>query len=128
MIAAARDFLARIGREKFYSPIYIARAYTAIGTTQMAKGQYAAAADTFAQSIAATAGQEPSRWQMWNLLRYAQSLDILGRREEALVVYNEIIHSKQNWGIDDIARKYLNKSYTSAIALAVEFRGIRSRS
>ncbi|MDR1123940.1 MAG: hypothetical protein LBL61_05000, partial [Elusimicrobiota bacterium] len=117
VIAAARDFLARIGKEKFYSPIYIARAYTAIGTAQMAKGQYAAAADTFARSITATAAQEPSRWQMWNMLRYAQVLDISGRRAEALAIYNEIIRSKQNWGIDDIARPYLKKPYAAGVPL-----------
>jgi hypothetical protein len=117
VIVNARTFLSKIGKEKFYSPIYIARAYTAIGTAQMAKGQYAAAADTFARSIPATEAQEPSRWQMWNMLRYAQVLDILGRREEALEGYREIIRSRQNWGIDAIARTYLKKPYTDAITL-----------
>ncbi|MDR0734154.1 MAG: hypothetical protein LBG16_00250, partial [Elusimicrobiota bacterium] len=117
VISAARDFLAKIGKEKFYSPLYIARAYTAIGTAQMAKSQYAAAVETFVQSIAATAEQEPSRWQMWNMLRYAQVLDILGRRDEALEVYREIIRSKQTWGIDDIARPYIKKPYEAGAAL-----------
>ena len=113
VIADAKDFLAKIGKEKFYNDIYIARAHTAIAAAQMATGEWAAAKSTCEQSIKAASKQEMSRWQLWNTLRLAQVLDVLGERERALKIYKEIIARKQNWGMDDVARQYLKKPYTA---------------
>jgi len=117
VIADARAFLAKIGKDKFYNDIYIARSYTAIGSAQMAQGDWAAAKATFEQSIKATKKQEMSRWQLWNNLRLAQVLDVLCERERALKIYKEIIARKQNWGIDDVAKQYLKKPYAEGTPL-----------
>jgi tetratricopeptide (TPR) repeat protein len=117
VIEAANVFLSKIGREKFYNDIYIARAYTAVGTAQMAKGDFEAAKSTFEKSLKATGEQEMSRWKMWNILRLAQTLDILGKREQAVEFYKSIISDKQNWGIDDIAKQYLKKPFTKNISV-----------
>ena len=117
VIKDAKDFLSKIGKEKFYSPIYIARSYTATGSAQMAKGDWEAARKTFEQSIKATAAQDMSRWQLWNNLRLAQTLDVLGKREEAVKIYKKIIARKESWGIDDVAKVYLKKPYTADIPM-----------
>jgi tetratricopeptide (TPR) repeat protein len=111
VIEDANIFLSKIGKEKFYNDIYIARAYTAIGSAQMDKGDFEAAKNTFEKSLKATVGQEMSRWQMWNILRMAQTLDALGNRKQAVELYKSIISGKQNWGIDDIAKQYLKNPF-----------------
>ncbi|MDR0645789.1 MAG: hypothetical protein LBG46_02060 [Elusimicrobiota bacterium] len=117
VIDEAKKFLSKIGKEKFYNDIYLARAYTAIGSAQMAKGDFEAAKNTFEKSLKATGGQEMSRWQMWNILRLAQTLDALGKREQAVKFYKSIISSKQNWGIDDIAKQYLKKPFAKSMPI-----------
>jgi hypothetical protein len=54
---------------------------------------------------------------MWNILRLAQTLDVLGKRERAVEFYKSIISVKQNWGIDDIAKQYLKNPFTKNISL-----------
>lgn len=115
--SAAQDFLNNIGKKPLYKDIYIARSYTAMGTARMAQGRYEEAAELFAKSIEATKGQEMSRWQLYNVLRLAECNDILGRRELAVALYKEVINSKENWGMDDVAKKYLKHPYTADIPL-----------
>jgi tetratricopeptide (TPR) repeat protein len=111
VIVQGREFLSKIGKERFYNDIYISRAHTAIGSAYMAKGDYETAARIFEESIAATAGQQMSRWQLWNQLRLAQSFDALGRSDEALVLYRDIKSRKENWGMDDVAAKYIKTPF-----------------
>ena len=115
--SAAQDFLNNIGKKPLYKDIYIARSYTAMGTARMAQGRYEEAAELFAKSIDATKEQEMSRWQLYNVLRLAECYDILGKRELSVPLYKEVINSKENWGMDDIAKKYLKHPYTADIAL-----------
>jgi tetratricopeptide (TPR) repeat protein len=118
VIKEANVFLSKIGKEKFYNDIYIARSYTAIGTALMAKGEYEKARETFKKSIETTKNQPLSRWRLWNELRLAQVNDILGDRKEAIEIYKRIIRQKQTWGIDALAKKYLKTPYTADIPLA----------
>ncbi len=111
VLFGGQDFLTKIGKEPFYNDIYIARAHTAVGTAYMGLKDYKKAAEVFEQSVAATKQQPMSRWQMWNLLRLAQTYDALGRTEDAKTVYREIISSKENWGIDETASKYLKHPF-----------------
>ena len=113
VIREAKDFLSKIGKEKFYNEIYIARAYAAIAAAQMAQGDFEAARATLEAAQIATANQEPSRWQLWNKLRLSQVYDVLGMREKALEGYREVIKQKQNWGMDDVARQYVRKPFTA---------------
>ena len=113
VISSAREFLSKIGTEPFYKEIYIARTYSAIGTAYMAQGLWEEAAETFKQSIDATASQEMSRWQMNNLLRLAEVYDILGKRQEALSIYKDIKAEKESWGIDDVASIYIKRPFTT---------------
>lgn len=113
VISRAKDFLAKIGREPFYKEIYIARTYSAIGTAYMSQGLWDKAGETFEQSIKATSSQEMSRWQMNNILRLAEVYDILGKRKEALSLYNQIKKAKESWGIDDVAKIYLKRPFNT---------------
>ena len=113
VISSAENFLNKIGKEKFYKEIYIARTYSAIGTAYMAKADWPRAAQVFEQSIKATSTQEMSRWQMNNLLRLGQVYDILGKREEAIQIYKDIKKAKESWGIDEIASIYLKRPFTT---------------
>lgn len=113
VISSAQEFLSKIGKEPFYKEIYIARTYSAIGTAYMAQGLWEKAAQTFEESILATANQEMSRWQMNNLLRLAEVYDILGKREEAVQIYKDIKNTKESWGIDEVAAIYLKTPFTT---------------
>ena len=113
VISSSEIFLAKIGKEKFYKEIYIARTYSAIGTAYMAQGLWNKAAETFEQSVQATSKQDMSRWQMNNLLRLAQVYDVLGKRQEALTIYKDIKKAKESWGIDEVAAIYLKNPFTA---------------
>ncbi|MBQ4493649.1 MAG: tetratricopeptide repeat protein [Elusimicrobiaceae bacterium] len=113
VISSAQNFLSKIGKESFYKEIYIARTYSAIGTSYMAQGLWEKAAKTFEESILATQNQEMSRWQMNNLLRLAQVYDVLGKRDEALELYTTIKKAKESWGIDEVASIYLKRPFST---------------
>ncbi len=111
VIVKANEFLGKIGTEKFYSDIYTARSYTAIGTAYMAKKDYPKARAAFEASLKATKKQAPSRWQTWNKLRLAQVYDLLGERNKAVDMYRSIIKMPESWGIDEVARQYVKHPY-----------------
>lgn len=109
--AQAQYFLDQIGNSPFYKDIYISRAYTALGTTQMAKGNFEAARDFFEKGQRAVAGQAPSRWGVWNELRLGQVYDVLGEREKALKQYQYVLSFKDKWGFDNLAKTLLKTPY-----------------
>ena len=107
----ANEFLHLIGTDPFYKDIYIARAYTALGTAQMAQANWPAARDLFEQGSLAVQNQEPSRWGIWNALRLGQVYDLLGEREKAVKQYKYVLSFKDKWGFDEQAKKLLKKPY-----------------
>lgn len=109
--AQAQFFLDQIGHNPFYKDIYISRAYTALGTTQMAKGNFEAARDLFEKSHQAISGQEPSRWGVWNELRLGQVYDVLGERKKACKQYQYVLSFKDKWGFDNLAKTLLKTPY-----------------
>jgi len=115
--SAAQDFLNNIGKKPLYKDIYIARSYTAMGTAKMAEGDYEGAAELFAKSMEATQNQEMSRWQLFNQMRLAQCYDVLGKRELSVPLYKDIITRKENWDMDDMAKKYLKNPFKAGTAL-----------
>lgn len=109
--AQARQFLELIGKDPFYKDIYIARAYTALGTAQMAQGNFEQARQLFEQGHAALSGQTPSRWGVWNEFRLGQVYDLLGRREDAVKQYKYVLSFKDKWGFDEAAKALLKTPY-----------------
>ena len=107
----ANYFLEQIGHNPFYKDIYIARAYTALGTTQMAKGNFEEARDLFEKGHQAVAGQAPSRWGVWNELRLGQVYDVLGDRKKALKQYQYVLSFKDKWGFDEFAKALVKTPY-----------------
>ena len=112
--AQAQFFLDQIGQSKFYKDIYISRAYTALGTVQMAQGNFEQARKLFEQGKKAVAAQEPSRWGVWNELRLGQVYDVLGQREKALQQYKYVLSFKDKWGFDDQAKALIKGPYKVA--------------
>ena len=110
--AQANQFLALIGTNKFYKDIYIPRAYTALGTTQMAQGNFQAAKQLFEEGRQKIKAQQPSRWGVWNELRLGQVYDVLGEREQAKAQYKYVLTFKDKWGFDDLAKSLLKNPYT----------------
>ena len=110
--AQANRFLELIGHDKFYKEIYIPRAYTALGTTQMAQGNFEAARALFEEGRQKIKGQAPSRWGVWNELRLGQVYDLLGQREKAKAQYKYVLSFKDKWGFDELAKSLLNNPYT----------------
>ncbi len=110
--AQAAQFLKLIGHDKFYKDIYISRAYTALGTTQMALGNFEQARILFEEEKKKLAGQTPSRWGVWNELRLGQVYDVLGQREKAKAQYKYVLSFKDQWGFDDLAKSLLKTPYT----------------
>lgn len=108
----ANTFLTLIGNDPFYKDIYIPRAYTALGTTQMALGNFEKAKQIFEESQQKTKTQAPSRWGVWNELRLGQVYDVLGQREKAKAQYKYVLSFKDKWGFDDLAKSLLKKPYT----------------
>ena len=109
--AQANQFLKRIGTDKFYKDIYIPRAYTALGTAQMAQGNFETARQLFEEGQEKIKNQEPSRWGVWNALRLGQVYDVLGQRTQAQAQYKYVLSFKDKWGFDDLAKSYLKKPY-----------------
>lgn len=107
----ARKFLELIGKDAFYKDIYIARAYTALGTAQMVQGNLIAARELFKEGKEALNGQEMSRWGLWNEFRLGQVYDLLGEREKALEQYQYVLTFKDKWGFDEMAKEYIKKPY-----------------
>lgn len=114
VLAGGQEFLDLIGTNPFYKDIYISRAYTALGTAYMAKGEWAKARETFEQGQQALAHQEPSRWGVWNEYRLGQVYDALGEREKALIQYKKVLSFKDKWGFDDFAKTGLKTPWLSA--------------
>ena len=110
--AQANQFLALIGTDKFYKDIYIPRAYTALGTVQMAQGNFQAAKQLFEEGKQKIKTQQPSRWGVWNELRLGQVYDVLGEREQAKAQYKYVLAFKDKWGFDDLAKSLLKNPYT----------------
>lgn len=110
----ANYFLEQIGHNPFYKDIYIARAYTALGTTQMAQGNFEKARELFEQGRSVLKNQEPSRWGVWNELRLGQVYDVLGQREKALQQYKYVLSFKDKWGFDDRAKALIRGPYKVA--------------
>ncbi len=110
--AQANQFLELIGTDKFYKDIYIPRAYTALGTAQMAQGNFLAAKQLFEEGRQKTKEQQPSRWGVWNELRLGQVYDVLGQREQAKAQYKYVLSFKDKWGFDDLAKSLLKTPYT----------------
>ncbi len=114
VLAGSQGFLDLIGTNPFYKDIYISRAYTALGTAYMAKGEWAKARQTFEQGQQALAHQEPSRWGVWNEYRLGQVYDALGEREKALIQYKKVLSFKDKWGFDEVAKTGLKTPWLSA--------------
>ena len=109
--AQANTFLNLIGIDPFYKEIYIARAYTALGTAQMAQGNFEQARKLFERGRIAVSAQEPSRWAVWNELRLGQVYDALGERQKAMKQYQYVLSFKDKWGFDERAKALLKKPY-----------------
>lgn len=107
----ANRFLELIGKDPFYKDIYIARAYTALGTSQMAQGNLEAARELFEQGHKALQNQEPSRWGVWNEFRLGQVYDLLGEREKALKQYKYVLSFKDKWGFDEMTKELIKGPY-----------------
>jgi len=109
--AKAREFLGLIGSNSFFKDIYIPRAYTALGTAEMARGNFEQAAKIFEEGKEKIKNQEPSRWGVWNALRLGQVYDVLGQREKAQEQYKYVLSFKDKWGFDEVAKPLLKKPY-----------------
>jgi len=109
--AQANEFLRLIGTDPFYKEIYISRAYTALGTVQMAQGNFDKARNLFENGRIAVNNQEPSRWGVWNELRLGQVYDLLGERKKAIAQYKYVLSFKDKWGFDEQAKALLKKPY-----------------
>lgn len=107
----ANQFLQLIGQDPFYKDIYIPRAYTALGTAAMARGDLQGARVLFEQGRAALKDQAVSRWGLWNELRLGQVYDLLGERDLAVKQYKYVLSFKDKWGFDDLAKSLLKKPY-----------------
>lgn len=107
----ANQFLELIGKDPFYKDIYISRAYTALGTAAMARGDIPGARALFEQGKLALKDQAVSRWGLWNELRLGQVYDLLGERELAVKQYKYVLSFKDKWGFDDLAKSLLKKPY-----------------
>ncbi len=107
----ANQFLQLIGQDPFYKDIYISRAYTALGTAAMARGDLQGARVLFEQGRAALKDQAVSRWGLWNELRLGQVYDLLGERDLAVKQYKYVLSFKDKWGFDDLAKSLLKKPY-----------------
>ena len=114
VLAGGQAFLGLIGSNKFYKEIYIPRAYTAIGTAYMAKGEWEKALDAFEQGRLAVAHQEPSRWGVWNEYRLGQVYDVLGERDKDVSQYKKVLSFKDKWGFDSFAKEGLKKPWQAA--------------
>ena len=114
VLAGGQEFLRLIGSNKFYKEIYIPRAYTAIGTSYMAKGEWEKAKAAFEQSRVATASQDPSRWGVWNEYRLGQVYDVLGQRDKAIAQYKKVLSFKDKWGFDSFAKAGVKNPWQAA--------------
>lgn len=110
--AQAQHFLDLIGKDPFYKDIYIPRAYTALGTAQMAQGNFEQAKLIFEEGAQKIKDQAPSRWGVWNELRLGQVYDVLGEREKAKAQYKYVLSFKDKWGFDETAKSLLKTPYT----------------
>ena len=108
----AEQFLQLIGKDPFYKDIYISRAYTALGTVQMAQGHFDKARALFEQGREAIRRQEPSRWGVWNEMRLGQVYDVLGERNLAKKQYKYVLSFDDKWGFDDLAKQLLQTPYS----------------
>ncbi len=107
----ASQFLELIGTNPFYKEIYVSRAYTALGTAAMARGDIAGARQLFEQGRQALKGQAVSRWGLWNELRLGQVYDLLGERDLAVKQYKYVLSFKDKWGFDDLAKSLIKEPY-----------------
>ncbi len=113
VILDAGSFYSQIGVTPFYSEIYRSRAFTAIGTAYMAKGNFKAARKVFEAAFDETLkDKEPSRWAVWNELRLGETYDALGERQKAIETYRDLRQKKELWGFDEEPKKYLKKPFT----------------
>ena len=114
VIPQAQEFLGLKYKDPFARRIYISRAYTALGTAYMAKGDFEKARELFEQGQAALKKQEVSRWGLWNEYRLGQIYDLLGQREKAVKQYKYVLSFKDKMGFDDAAKALVKHPYELA--------------
>lgn len=113
VLSGGSEFLGLIGKDPFYKDIYISRAYTALGTSYMALGEWEKARAAFEEGQKTLQKQEPSRWGVWNEYRLGQVYDALGLRAHAVSQYKKVLSFKDKWGFDEAAKAGLKTPWTA---------------
>lgn len=96
-----------------YKPIEKAKGAVSLGCALWALGRKEEALAAYLDAATVTYNGGPSRWAVWAMLRAANLLDHLGRREEAIKHYKTVAAMPNRWGFNALAKAGLSKPYAS---------------
>lgn len=102
-LGEAREYLARVKSGRYAAAnMSMARALT--GTLLWASGRRE---EALAEFRAGTADSPATRWSVWNQVRSAQILDLLGRRAEAAAAYRGAYAEPDKWAFKALIKPCL---------------------
>lgn len=91
-----------------YRKVDLPKGYVLLGTSFWAMKKPEDALGAFRHA----AEERPSsRWAVWATIRVGHVLDLLGRREEALLAYKRAAGEPDRWGYKDFAEKGLSRPF-----------------
>lgn len=129
----AAEFVAEFTAGDYEKSLATAREYTKLakagtyGAVEISKGETAEAVnlwalkrtdEAWAKCRDAMAHKRKdgrlSRWAQWSRIKCGNMLDSLGRREEAVKLYKEVVAEPDTWDFRDIAKSFVSKPYSSS--------------
>lgn len=108
LAAIADTFMDRV-RSGVYRQEFAAQAFFNKGLVHLKRKEWGDAARTFAVAAARADVDDP--FGAWATLYRGFSLDALGRREEAVALYREVLRMERRWSSHAVANRYLDRPF-----------------
>ncbi len=108
LTAESKSFQERVENGTYRKEFEVQSRF-ALGITEFKQRRWQEAIDQFDKGI--KAGTEKDSFYSWSYLYKASALDVLGRREEAIAVYKDVLKQLRRWGSWDAAKKGLKTPY-----------------
>lgn len=106
----ASEFVARVS-SGVYAGFNLAKGQVILGTALWALGEEEAALAAMKAGADVHLAGRLSRWSVWALIRAGNLCDVLGRREEAVLLYKRAALEPDLWAMRIYAEKALRRAY-----------------
>ena len=106
----AKSFQERVDNGT-YKKVFAVQSRFALGAVDFKARRWEEAIKNFNLGIAAGTVKDP--FYTWSYLYKGYALDALGRRDDAIAQYKEVLKQLRRWGSWDSAKKYMKKPFSA---------------